>query len=237
MSVINVNPTRRELTRLKTRPRTSTRGHRLFRDKRDGLIKQFMDVVWENRALRKRVEGGLICTHGLFTVASTFTSIETLKQILLYPKQSAELDTTFQNIVGANVPVYHLKTKSNDAGEIYPYGLAITSGGSDGTVEALSGVLQDMLRLVEIEKTFQFLTREAEKTCRRVNALEYVKVPQMEETIQYIAIELGKNEYANTIRLMKVKDMLLKEAIGGKREADERIVEASGGRIGVSEET
>lgn len=160
--------------------------------------------------------------HGSFTVASALMSTEMLEQALLYPKQSVELDMTFQNIMSVNVPVYHFKTKSDDAGEIYPYGFATTSGELDGAVEALSGVLQDMLRLAEIEKTSQLLAEEIEKTRRRVNALEYVKIPQMEEAIQYITMKLDENERANTIRLMKVKDMLLKEAIEEKREADER---------------
>ena len=228
MPAINVNPTRQELTRLKTRLRTSIRGHKLLKDKRDELMKQFMDVVRENRALRKRVEEGLMRAHGSFTVASALMSTE---------MQSVELDMTFQNIMSVNVPVYHFKTKSDDAGEIYPYGFATTSGELDGAVEALSGVLQDMLRLAEIEKTSQLLAEEIEKTRRRVNALEYVKIPQMEEAIQYITMKLDENERANTIRLMKVKDMLLKEAIEEKREADERAIEAFGGRTGAPEET
>ena len=122
MPAINVNPTRQELTRLKTRLRTSIRGHKLLKDKRDELMKQFMDVVRENRALRKRVEEGLMRAHGSFTVASALMSTEMLEQALLYPKQSVELDMTFQNIMSVNVPVYHFKTKSDDAGEIYPYG-------------------------------------------------------------------------------------------------------------------
>ena len=237
MPAINVNPTRQELTRLKTRLRTSIRGHKLLKDKRDELMKQFMEVVRENRALRKRVEEGLMRAHGSFTVASALMSTEMLEQALLYPKQSVELDMTFQNIMSVNVPVYHFKTKSDDAGEIYPYGFATTSGELDGAVEALSGVLQDMLRLAEIEKTSQLLAEEIEKTRRRVNALEYVKIPQMEEAIQYITMKLDENERANTIRLMKVKDMLLKEAIEEKREADERAIEAFGGRTGAPEET
>ena len=245
MPSTTINPTRMELTRLKGRLKTAQRGHKLLKDKRDELMKQFMDVVRENRALRKRVEEGLMRAHGSFTVASALMSTEMLEQALLYPKQSVELDMTFQNIMSVNVPVYHFKTKSDDAGEIYPYGFATTSGELDGAVEALSGVLQDMLRLAEIEKTSQLLAEEIEKTRRRVNALEYVmipntkyvKIPQMEEAIQYITMKLDENERANTIRLMKVKDMLLKEAIEEKREADERAIEAFGGRTGAPEET
>ena len=218
MPAINVNPTRQELTRLKARLKTSIRGHKLLKDKRDELMKQFMDVVRENRALRKKVEEALNQAHASFTVASAIMSSEMLEQSLLYPKQSVELDMTFQNIMSVNVPVYQFRTKSDDAGEIYPYGFAATSGELDGAVDALSGVFQDMLKLAEIEKTSQLLAEEIEKTRRRVNALEYVKIPQMEEAIKYISMKLDENERSNTIRLMKVKDMLLKEAIEERRD-------------------
>ena len=227
MPAINVNPTRQELTRLKGRLKTSIRGHKLLKDKRDELMKQFMDVVRENRALRAKVEAALIRAHGSFTVASAVMSSEMLEQSLLYPKQSVELDMTFQNVMSVNVPVYQFKTKSDDAGEIYPYGFATTSGELDDAVDALSGIFQDMLRLAQIEKTSQLLAEEIEKTRRRVNALEYVKIPQMQEAIKYISMKLDENERSSTIRLMKVKDMLLKEAIEEKREEDARAVAVS----------
>ncbi|MCI5928732.1 MAG: V-type ATP synthase subunit D [Pseudoflavonifractor capillosus] len=236
MPAINVNPTRMELTRLKTRLKTAQRGHKLLKDKRDELMKQFLDVVRENRALRKKVEDGLMRAHGSFTVASALMSAEMLEQSLLYPKQSVELDMTFHNIMSVNVPEYHFKTKSSDGGEIYPYGFAATSGELDDAVDALEGVFQDMLRLAQIEKTSQLLAEEIEKTRRRVNALEYVKIPQMQEAIKYISMKLDENERSNTIRLMKVKDMLLKEAIEEKREADARAVEAFGGHPASPEE-
>ena len=231
MPAINVNPTRQELTRLKTRLKTSIRGHKLLKDKRDELMKQFLDVVRENRALRQKVEDALMRAHGSFTVASAVMSSEVLEQSLLYPKQSVELDMTFQNIMSVNVPAYHFKTRSEDAGEIYPYGFATTSGELDDAVDALSRVFQDMLRLAEVEKTSQLLAEEIEKTRRRVNALEYVKIPQMQETIKYISMKLDENERSSTIRLMKVKDMLLKEAIEEKREADKQAIEAFGGKL------
>ena len=229
MPSTTINPTRMELTRLKGRLKTAQRGHKLLKDKRDELMKQFMDVVRENRALRKKVEEGLMRAHGSFTVASALMSTEMLEQALLYPKQSVELDMTFQNVMSVNVPVYQFKTRSDDAGEIYPYGFATTSGELDGAVEALSGVFQDMLKLAEIEKTSQLLAEEIEKTRRRVNALEYVKIPQMEEAIKYISMKLDENERSNTIRLMKVKDILLKEAIEDRRDEDARAVSAWSG--------
>ena len=226
MPSTTINPTRMELTRLKGRLKTAQRGHKLLKDKRDELMKQFMDVVRENRALRKRVEEGLMRAHGSFTVAAALMSPEMLEQSLMYPKQSVELEMTFQNIMSVDVPEYHFKTRSQDSGEVYPYGFAQTSGELDDAVDAMSQDFQDMLKLAEIEKTSQLLAEEIEKTRRRVNALEYVKIPQMEESIKYITMKLDENERANTIRLMKVKDMLLKEAIQERQEADARALES-----------
>ena len=225
MPSTTINPTRMELTRLKGRLRTAQRGHKLLKDKRDELMKQFMDVVRENRALRRRVEEGLMRAHGSFTVAAALMSPEMLEQSLMYPKQSVELDMTFQNIMSVDVPRYHFHTTSQDPGEVYPYGFAQTSGELDDAVDAMSQVFQDMLRLAEVEKTSQLLAQEIEKTRRRVNALEYVKIPQMQESIKYITMKLDENERANTIRLMKVKDMLLKEAIEERRAQDERLMQ------------
>ena len=222
MPSTTINPTRMELTRLKGRLKTAQRGHKLLKDKRDELMKQFMDVIRENRSLRRRVEEGLMRAHGSFTVAAALMSPEMLEQSLLYPKQSVELDMTFQNIMSVDVPKYEFRTSSQDPGEIYPYGFAQSSGELDDAVDAMSQVFQDMLKLAEIEKTSQLLAEEIEKTRRRVNALEYVKIPEMQENIKYITMKLDENERANTIRLMKVKDMLLKEAIEDRRAENAR---------------
>ena len=229
MPAINVNPTRMELTRLKGRLKTARRGHKLLKDKRDELMKRFLDVVREDRALRKKVEAALMEAHGSFTVAAALMSTEMLEQSLMYPKQSVELTMDFQNVMSVEVPRYRFQTRTSDAGDVYPYGFASTSGALDDAVDALSGVFQDMLRLAEMEKTAQLLAEEIEKTRRRVNALEYVKIPQMEETIKYISMKLDENKRSTTIRLMKVKDMLLKESIEERREADRKALQAFGG--------
>ena len=224
MPSTTINPTRMELTRLKGRLKTAQRGHKLLKDKRDELMKQFMDVVRENRALRKRVEEGLMRAHGSFTVAAALMSPEMLEQSLLYPKQSVELEMSFQNIMSVDVPQYSFKTRSEDQGEIYPYGFAATSGELDDAVSALAQVFQDMLHLAEIEKTSQLLAEEIEKTRRRVNALEYVKIPEMQANIKYITMKLDENERANTIRLMKVKDIILKQAMEERRTQNEEML-------------
>ena len=226
MPAINVNPTRQELTRLKTRLRTSIRGHKLLKDKRDELMKQFLDTVREVRSLRAEVEEELMTVHKSFTVASAIMSSEALEQALLYPKQSVELTQTFQNIMSVNVPVYHFQTKTKSDSDIYPYGFAATSGELDTAVDALGKVFMKMLKLAEIEKSAQLMAEEIEKTRRRVNALEYVMIPNTQEAIRYITMKLDENDRATTTRLMKVKDMLLQEAIEEKRAADQRAAEA-----------
>ena len=228
MPAINVNPTRQELTRLKTRLRTSIRGHKLLKDKRDELMKQFLDTVREVRALRTEVERELMTVHSAFTVASALMSSEALEQALLYPKQSVELTCTTRNIMSVNVPVYDFQTKTKSDADIYPYGFAATSGELDDAVEALGLVFRKMLKLAQIEKSAQLMAEEIEKTRRRVNALEYVMIPNTQEAIRYITMKLDENDRATTTRLMKVKDMLLKEAIEEKRAESERAIKAFG---------
>lgn len=208
------NMTRMELTRLKNRLKTARRGHKLLKDKRDELMKQFLDIVRLNKELRTSVEEALMQAHASFTVASALMSPSMLEQALLYPKQSLSLRVHYQNIMSVNVPVYEFKTRSDDPGEIFPYGFAMTSGELDSAVAALSRVFQDMLKLAEVEKTTQLLAEEIEKTRRRVSALEYVMIPDMTEKIRYISMKLEENERGNITRLMKVKDMILKEAHG-----------------------
>ena len=237
MPSTTINPTRMELTRLKGRLKTAQRGHKLLKDKRDELMKQFMDVIRENRSLRRRVEEGLMRAHGSFTVAAALMSPEMLEQSLLYPKQSVELDMTFQNIMSVDVPKYEFRTSSQDPGEIYPYGFAQTSGELDDAVYALFDVLTDMLRLAEIEKTVKLLAQEIEKTRRRVNALEYVMIPNTQEAIRYITMKLDENDRSTTTRLMKVKDMLLKDAIEAKRAENARAMEAFSKSGGAAAET
>ena len=220
MASKTINPPRMELTRLKGRLRTAVRGHRLLKDKRDELMRQFFLIVRENKELRAKVEQGIAEANRAMTVASSVMSPEMLQQALLYPKQSATLDMTFQNIMSVSVPVYEFHTKNEDAASIYPYGFAQTSGELDDALEKLAEVFKDMLELAQVEKTTQMLAQEIEKTRRRVNALEYVKIPQMQQNIKYITMKLDENERANTIRLMKVKDIILKEAIEERRETD-----------------
>ena len=215
-----INPTRMELTRLKGRLKTAQRGHKLLKDKRDELMKQFLDTAREVRELRNEVEEELMTVHASFTVASALMSSQAMEQALMYPKQSVELTQTSRNIMSVNVPEYHFQTKTQSDADIYPYGFAATSGELDTAVDALGKVFQKMLKLAQIEKSAQLMAEEIEKTRRRVNALEYVMIPDTQAAIRYITMKLDENDRATTTRLMKVKDMLLQEALEEQRQRD-----------------
>ena len=207
-----VTPTRMVLNQLKGRLKTARRGHKLLKDKRDELMRQFMDVVRENKVLRERVEEGLTAAFSSLQVASAIMSPEMLEQALLYPRQSVELDMKFKNIMSVNVPLYSFTTKNNDPSEIYPYGFAQTSGELDDALDKMARVFEDMLKLAQVEKTMQLLAEEIEKTRRRVNALEYVMIPELEQNIKYISMKLEENENSTKVRLLKVKEMVLQDA-------------------------
>ena len=196
-----ITPTRMVLNQLKGRLKTARRGHKLLKDKRDELMRQFLDNVRLNKQLRAKVEQGLTEAFGSLSVASAIMSPEMLEQSLLYPRQSVELGMTYQNIMSVNVPVYDFQTRNSDPSEIFPYGFAQTSGELDDALEKLAEVFKDMLELAQVEKTR-----------RRVNALEYVMIPELEQNIRYISMKLDENESSTKVRLMKVKEMVLEDA-------------------------
>lgn len=212
MASTMITPTRMMLKQLKGRLKTARRGHKLMKDKRDELMRRFMDIVRLNKELRERVEQGLTASFASLQVASAIMSPEVLEQALLYPRQSVELGVEFKNIMSVNVPEYSFRTKNNDPSEMYPYGFAQTSGELDDALEQMAKVFEDMLQLAQVEKTMQLLAEEIEKTRRRVNALEYVMIPELEENIRYITMKLEENENATKVRLLKVKEMVLENA-------------------------
>ena len=212
MAGTTITPTRMMLKQLKGRLKTARRGHKLMKDKRDELMRRFMDIVRLNKQLRERVESGLTASFASLQVASAIMSPEMLEQALLYPRQNVELGVTFKNIMSVNVPEYSFHTKNNDPSEIYPFGFAQTSGELDDALEQMAKVFEDMLELAQVEKTMQLLAEEIERTRRRVNALEYVMIPELEENIRYITMKLEENENSTKVRLLKVKEMVLENA-------------------------
>jgi V/A-type H+-transporting ATPase subunit D len=207
-----VNPTRMELTKLKKKLATATRGHKLLKDKRDELMRQFLDMVRENRALREKVEKGIMDANQNFVLARSSMPDEVLNVALMAPKQEVTLEAGKRNVMSVEIPEFNIRTKTPDANDIFPYGFAFTSSDLDDAVKSLQDILPEMLRLAEIEKSCQLMAAEIEKTRRRVNALEHVMIPELRENIKYIVMKLDENERSTQVRLMKVKDMMLEQA-------------------------
>ena len=202
-----VNPTRMELTRLKRQIVTARRGHKLLKDKQDELIKKFIDMVKENKKLREEIERDLEMAFKNFTMARSQMPQEVLEESLMIPSARVNIGISKQNIMSVNVP--KIDVQLEEGSNIYSYGFAGTSGELDSAITILSGMLAKMLKLSEIEKACQLMADEIEKTRRRVNALEYVMIPSMEESIKYITMKLDENERGNITRLMKIKEMVM----------------------------
>lgn len=211
MAKKQINPTRMELTRVKRKLVTAVRGHKLLKDKRDELMRQFLELVRENMALREKVEEGLKAAAQNFALARATMADPVLDTALLAPSQQVTMEAGERNVMSVMVPQFTYKMRSADESNIYSYGLAFTSSDLDGAVKSLADVLPEMLKLAEIEKSCQLMAAEIEKTRRRVNALEYVMIPDMQETIKFITMKLDENERSTQIRLMKVKDMMLEQ--------------------------
>jgi V/A-type H+-transporting ATPase subunit D len=222
MASSQIIPTRMELAKQKKKLATATRGHKLLKDKRDELMRQFLDLVRENKALREKVEAALQTANKNFVLAKASTSDQVLNAALLAPKQEVYLETDTRNVMSVDIPVFQYKTRTADANDIYSYGFAFTSSDLDGAVKSLADLLPDMLRLAEVEKSCQLMAAEIEKTRRRVNALEHVMIPDAQAKIKYIKMKLDENERSTQIRLMKVKDMMLEEARQERIAADAR---------------
>lgn len=212
MAATQVNPTRMELTRLKKKLQTAVRGHKLLKDKRDELMRQFLDLVRVNMELRLKVEQGIKDANKNFVIAKAGMSEQILHTALMAPKQEVYLECDKKNVMSVEIPVFEYKTRTANANDIYSYGFAFTSNDLDDAVKSLDDVLPDMLKLSETEKACQLMAAEIEKTRRRVNALEHVVIPQTQQNIKYIKMKLDENERSTQIRLMKVKDMMLEEA-------------------------
>lgn len=216
MAILNVNATRMELTNLKRKLNTARRGHKLLKDKRDELMRQFLDAVRENLDLRLKVEAAIKSANTYMAVAGSVMQPQVLSTALMLPKQEVRIDVTEKNVMSVMIPEFKTEYKTDNKDDIYSYGYAFTSGELDGAVKALSEVFPDMIRLAEREKSCQLMADEIEKTRRRVNALEHVMIPRYEETIRYISMKLDENERSTTTRLMKIKDMMIEENVKEK---------------------
>ena len=206
---LNVNPTRMELSKLKKRLVTSKRSHKLLKDKQDELMRQFINLIKYNNKIRAEVEKELGDSLKDFVMARAVMSSEFLEEAIAYPKENIKVEVGTKNVMSVNVPIMNFKRElEGDEGSIYPYGFMNTSAELDDAIGKLYRVLPKLLELAEVEKSGQLMADEREKTRRRVNALEYMTIPQLEETIKYIRMKLDENERGALTRLMKVKSMI-----------------------------
>lgn len=212
MAIMNVNPTRMQLTKLKKQLATAVRGHKMLKDKRDELMRQFLDLVRENKALREKVEKELANCKSHFVNASAVMSKQSLDASLMSPKQQVSIEVEPHNVMSVEVPKFSAGTRTSDESDIFPYGFAFTSFELDDAVMSLNELLPDLIRLAELEKSCEMMSSEIEKTRRRVNSLEHVMIPRYQDTIKYISMKLEENDRSSRTRLMKVKDMLLDKA-------------------------
>ncbi len=191
-----------ELTRLKKKLVTAVRGHKLLKDKRDELMRQFLDKVRENKALREEVETALVSANQNFMLARAGMPDEMLNTALLAPKQELTISAGTQNVMSVEIPDFDFKTRTPDQNDMYSYGFAFTTGDLDDAILSLSEVFPKMLKLAEVEKSCQLMAAEIEKTRRRVNALEHVMIPELQTNIKYITMKLDEQGCSTQIRLM-----------------------------------
>lgn len=208
---LNVNPTRMELSKLKKRLTTATRGHKLLKDKQDELMRRFILLIRKNNVLRSEVEERLTAGMQSFVMAKALLNEAFIEELVVVPPKNVTLDIYEKNIMSVVVPVMNFsyeETKIDEEEENQlRYGYLNSNSELDQSISEMSQVMPNLLELSEIEKTCQLMANEIEKTRRRVNALEYMTIPQLEETIRYIQMKLEENERASITRLMKVKDM------------------------------
>ncbi len=212
MSRLNVNPTRMELKKLKARLKTATRGHKLLKDKSDEMIRRFTVLLRENKRLRDEAEKELGSVLKEFSFAKGQMSSAAIENAFMIPTSSLSVDCGLTTVM--NVVVPEIKVKESKSDEPYPYAFSAVTSEADYSVRRISSVIAKLVKLAEVEKQTAMLADEIEKNKRRVNALEYVMIPQLEETIRYIASKLDENERAATTRLMKVKSMIAERVEG-----------------------
>ncbi len=206
MTRLNVNPTRMELSRLKARLKTAVRGHKLLKDKSDEMIRQFMVYARKNKQLRMETEAALSDALKGFMLARAVSDDQVIEEAVAMPASFVEAEVSTKSVMSVEVP--SIKIKERKAQDMFPYSFSSVTAELDDSIVTLNGVVAKMVELAEVEKTCNMLADEIEKNRRRVNALEYVMIPELEETIKYISMKLEEQERSNVVRLMKVKDMI-----------------------------
>lgn len=203
--VVQVNPTRMELLKQRKRLETAQRAHDLLEDKRDELIQKFFPLVKEVRELRKKVQDKLITAYRDFQIAKMINWEKEVEECILWPQVKCSLDVAGYSTLGT--PQFEISVE----GDPLCYGFYSSSWKLDEGIRSFHQVLTDLLQLSQKEEEVKRLAREIERTRRRVNALEYIFIPQIEQTVNYITMKLEERERAHIINIMKVKELMEKE--------------------------
>lgn len=210
MAIMQVNPTRMELTRIKKQLSISIRGHKLLKDKQDEMIRQFMLIIKETKKLREVIDQELSKINKQYQKARTKISSDAIDEALLVPTKSSQLKTSSKNIMNLAVPV--IEYEENKEIDL-TYSLSFTPIELDEAIIGLSLLQSRLVKLAELEKSCDILADEIEKTRRRVNAIEYIMIPNLKDTVKYITQKLDDAERSNIIRLMKSKEIIIAKQI------------------------
>lgn len=215
MAIKNVTATRMTMLNLKNQAKVAQRGHKLLKDKQDGLMQEFMSIVHKAKALRAEVEQAVREANSAFLEAQALLPKSILENTLSVPAQKLSLKVKTKNVMSVKIPVFDLQTTGNPL----HYGMAQTRGELDIAISKFAKVFVLLLQLAEIEKSAENLALEIEKTRRRVNALEYTLIPDLIDTLKFIRMKLGEEERSGIVQVMAIKNMIEQQEAAKRREA------------------
>ncbi len=202
--ILSVNPNRMELLKLKRRLELAIRGYKLLKDKRDALIQIFIKLVQENKEARETFDKKMRECMNEFLLATLYMGENDQNSIFLFPQRKTTVITEYQNVMSVKVPRYKIK----EEGKLYTYGMTKTSPELDNSLKKYYEIMPLMIKMAELDKAIIFLTEEIEKTRRRVNALEYVMIPNLEDTIKFITMKLDEMARSSNSAIMRIKEMI-----------------------------
>ncbi|HUT65318.1 MAG TPA: V-type ATP synthase subunit D [Spirochaetota bacterium] len=206
--ILAVNATRMELMRLKKRLTLAQRGHKLLKDKQDELVRNFLEIIEDTKRLRVEVDNEIQSVFQSYSLAEGVVGGAGIESLFSMPGAQTGLKSQLKTIMNVKVPKFTVEI----TGDPYDYGDRESSVLVDRCVGKFGTLLENLLKLAELEKSSILLAEEIEKTRRRVNALEYILIPNIQDTIKYITMKLSEMERSNLTRIMKVKDMIQAKA-------------------------
>lgn len=199
-----INPTRMELLKLKQREKLAVKGHSLLKEKRNALIMEFFNILERVKGSRDEVSLKLQEAYQDLTAAQVMMGDLSVKKAAMSVTESVDVDIDSRSIMGVVVPVVESEISQRTIVE-RGYGFMDTSVKLDEAARKFEESIQLIIELGEIEKTIMLLASEIESTKRRVNALEHIIIPRLENTVKYIEMRLEEMERESFVRLKMVK--------------------------------